>query len=164
MGHSPYSLGKRDRLELFEITVRDRSKDLALAMRQHGLEAIASQIRKREDDTILSIVNEMAYAAQAYARKWVPKDTTELMADIKVAESNGVSPGRIVFVEAVDHYGSRRRKPESAPALAYFLDTPNRVLRRSRGSGQTKDWIKDAQLDFQKNYEQIIAGAIKRYF
>lgn len=157
----PYYLGKRQQLELFDINVVDHSKEIARALRDHGLSITAAQLRKRVDDAVISVVNEIAYAAQDYARKWVPKDTTELMGDIKVGNAQNY-PGRTVYIADVDHYGSRRRQPENAPSLGEYLDEHS--LERSRGGGSTNDWIVDAQLDFQANAQALVSRAVKRYF
>lgn len=151
------------RLEVFEFKLSEQSKDIARSLREAGLPITAIQLNKSATDLGNFMVQKLAEAAAETLSDYAPIDTGELALDhVQIDASPGLS---IVYVDTQDHYGSRRKQPEKASSLAEYLNNPDRPLTRSQESlggisGPTKDWVTDAQLNFQQRKKDILRGLI----
>lgn len=154
-------------LNLFVACVKDNTKGTVARLRAAGLSAVADLIEETAHKVAVTEVTRLTDDALKTARRHVPIDSKELQQKhirAEIVEDASGFPEGVVYVDADNHYGSRRKSPEVASVLARFLDEQN--FNRSRTNGphrrnsSTSSWVEDAKQDFRLRKAAIIRREI----
>lgn len=157
-------VGDIDKLTIFEFDIKTSPelKKIARRLRDRGFNQTASTLRTSSLGLGTTLLNNLLLEAHEVAYRHMPYDSGQLRSnflDIKFLTTNSESLSGEVFVRNGQHLGRKRKDPESAPVLAMFLN--KNALKRSKTSGTTKDWVTDAQLEFQQKLPSLIDSSIR---